>query len=456
MFKRIFFPIAGITVGVIAFLSWSAIHYMNKIWEKDTATHLAHVARVVAENPDLLSAKNLKYLMKITGSDVLIYDYKGKLIGTTLPENSHVPYSPQLPKSFLMQLLKKGSAVIEYKKGLNGPYLHYFQVLNLAARKAVILSLLVNTGKRSIYIKQLAWQVGVTAFSCLLFLWVFSYQITKWVTEPLEKLGEAVDKARQGHWNIQVEEDGPPEVRKVARNLNALVSELQHYKQKVRENEREITAGALASSLAHEIRNPLTSLKMSAQMLVMQLEDRPEEQKRAQKIVEESDRLHRITTKFLDRKRRVLQKQPSDLNKIVANVVDLVGQEAEKAGVKIEFQAAKDIPTLMIDAEKIEQVIWNLVRNSIDVSSPGGVIAVKTFMIHTSHGHKAVVRVDDSGPGFDEKSAQFALKPFFSTKPHGIGLGLAISWEIINRHGGDLKIKNRPEGGARIEVVLPL
>ncbi len=456
MFKRIFFPIAGITVGVIAFLSWAAIHYVNKLWEKDTATHLAHVAKVVADNPDLLSAHNLKYLMKITGSDVLIYDYEGKLTGTTLPPNSGVPYLSRLPESFLNPLLKSGSAVMEYKKGINGPYLHYFQVLNLAARKAVILSLLVNTGRRSSYIKQLAWQVGLTAFSCLLFLWVFSYQVTRWVTESLKNLGEAVEKARQGHWNIRVKEDGPPEVRKVARNLNALVSELQDYKQKVQESEREITAGALASSLAHEIRNPLTSLKMAAQMLVMQLEDRPEEQKRARKVVEESDRLHRITTKFLDKKRRVLQKRPTDLNKIVANVVDLARQEAEKSGVKIEFQPAEDIPALMIDGEKIEQVVWNLLKNSIDVSSPGDVVSVMTSMSQAGHRPKAIIRVEDSGPGFDEEAAKFALKPFFTTKPHGIGLGLAISWEIVNRHGGDLKMENRPEGGARIEVALPV
>ncbi len=456
MFKRIFFPIAVVTVCVIAYLAWSATHYVDKLWQKDTATHLAHVAKVVADNPDLLTASNLKYLMKITGSDVLIYDYHGELTGSTLPAASSIPHAARLPQAFLHSLLKTGHAIMEYDKEGAGAYMHYFQVLNLAAKKSVILSLLVSTSKRNKYIKQFAWQVGLTAFSCLLFLWIFSFQVTKWVTESLGKLGEAVEKARQGQWNISVHEGGPPEVRKVAKNLNALVSELQAYKQRLQENEREITAGALASGLAHEIRNPLTSLKMAAQMLVMQLEDFPEEQKRARKVVEECDRLHRITTRFLGKKRKELSKKQADLNKIIERVVDLASQEARKKNVRIGLELATGMPPLMIDSEKIEQVIWNLVKNGVDVSVAGGAVLVKSFLNHDGVRQKAVVRVEDNGPGFDEEAAKFAFKPFYTTKPDGIGLGLAISWEIVNRHGGDLKIGNRPGGGAFIEMALPV
>ncbi len=453
MFKRIFWPIAAVTVLVVAVLSWTAVHYTSVLWDIQATRKLARVADVISRDPALLTPAALVKIKRLVEADILIYDYAGRLAAGTVQEESKIPFLSSIPKELLEKLMAEGSLVVPINSKGVVPARQFFKVLNMARRNAVILSLSVSEEERLRFVREISWVVGVTAFSGLLFLWIFSYQVARFVTDPMENLVEAMSRVSAGMWDVAVPEKGPPELVAVARSFNKLVAQLKEYKRRVQEAERAATAGAMAAGLAHEIRNPLTSLKMAAQMLCEHLKDSPRELKRAEAIVRETRRLEGILTDLLDRSRQELNKRSGDLNEIARRVGELAEAELSHRGLGVRLDLAGDLPFLMMDEEKIEQVIWNLLRNAADAMEPPGDVVLRTLYIQEPV-PRVCLQVDDSGPGLSDEVLSKAFKPFFTTKDKGTGLGLAICREIVRRHGGELILQNLPDGGARAELCL--
>jgi len=148
-----------------------------------------------------------------------------------------------------------------------------------------------------------------------------------------------------------------------------------------------------------------------------------------------------------------LQREWRNLNKQVEDVVQLARQSLAESQIPIASQLAESSPEIYVDAEKIKQVLWNLILNARDAMPDGGSIAVATREIGET---QIELIVEDSGPGVSEIDPERLFQPFFTTKPEGVGLGLPISRKIVEQHGGTLRLENRPEGGARATVVLPV
>lgn len=453
MFRRIFWPISLAILAVVAFFSWTVVHYTSRIWDAQATSKLARVADVISSDPTLLNPAALVKIKRLIQADILIYNHRGRLVAATVHDGAAGPFMHAIPAGLLKELLDKGTLVVPIRAPGVIPSRQLFKVLNMARRDAVILSLAVSDVERVQLVHEVSWVVGVTAFSALVFLWVSSYQVARFVVEPLENLVDAMARVSSGRWDAVVPEQGPPELVEAAGSFNALVSQLNEYKRRVQEAERAATAGAMAAGLAHEIRNPLTSLKMAAQMLCEFLKDSPAELKKAEAIVREARRLEGILSETLQKSRQEFSREPGDLDGIVRRVGELAEAELSSRGLGISLELAGNLPPLMMDAEKIEQVVWNLVRNAADAMGSQGVVVLRTFF-EREPVPRVCLQVDDSGPGLDEDALSQAFKPFFTTKEKGTGLGLAICREIARRHGGELTLQNLPGGGARAELCL--
>lgn len=454
MLKRIFWPISAITVIVLGVLTWSAIHYTSLSWEAQASRKLAHVADVMARDPAMFTPAALVRIKALIEADVLIYNYKGKMVLGTVQASDDMPYFSSVPANLLKEILARGILIVPVKSRGKVPARQLFKVLNLAGRNAVILSLVVSEAERLRFVREISWTIGVTALSGLILLWIFSYQVARFVSDPLEELASAMERAGAGKWDVLVPEKGPPELVAVARSFNYLIGQLKEYKRLIQEAERDATAGAMAAGLAHEIRNPLTSLKVAAQMLCEFLKDSPRELKRAEAIVRESRRLEKILNDLLARSRQELHRRREDLNDLVRQVGELAGEELLARGLSIRMELDPDLPPVMMDGEKIEQVIWNLIRNAADAMNAPGEIVLRTLCVRAPVSG-VCLQVDDNGQGLDDEALRRAFKPFFTTKEKGTGLGLAICREIVRRHGGELTLANLPEKGARAEMCLP-
>ncbi len=211
----------------------------------------------------------------------------------------------------------------------------------------------------------------------------------------------------------------------------------------------------VARRLAHEIKNPLTPIQLSAERLAYKLADRLDEEGRAildratHTIVNQVESMKNLVNGFRDYARLPSPNlAPLDLNGLVGEVLNLY----ESAQVRIHTELAQGLPPVRADASQIRQVIHNLLQNAQDALA--GVEEGTVTLATRRDGEYVLLLVRDNGPGFPPEVLMRAFEPYFTTKSRGTGLGLAIVRKIIDEHGGDVRLKNRDAGGAEVRVRL--
>jgi signal transduction histidine kinase len=233
--------------------------------------------------------------------------------------------------------------------------------------------------------------------------------------------------------------------------------ELKDAQQRIMRTEKMAVLGTFASGLAHEVRNPLNSIGLQLSLLERRI-GRVEpgiglEMSELTRIIrEEVKRLDELVGDFLlfSRTDR-LKYRPASLDAVVEEVIQLLGPEAGAARVRLErTTVGASLPSLQMDAEKIKQVVINLVRNAIEAMPDGGLVTVE----HGAVDGQARLVVRDTGPGLPEGVDVFQL--FVTTKPKGTGLGLSIVQQIVLQHGGEITAASVAGKGAAFTVTLPL
>lgn len=236
---------------------------------------------------------------------------------------------------------------------------------------------------------------------------------------------------------------------------------------------RTVAWGEVARRMAHEIKNPLTPIQLSAERLAMKLGDRLEPNdaqlltRATNTIVNQVTSLKHMVDEFREYARKpVVVFKPVDLNHVIEEVLILYGWDpnteastADASGILFESRLADRLPLVRGDQTQLRQVIHNLLSNSRDALSEqgqGGTIRVTTEQISATDNAQPAIRlvVSDDGPGFSAQLLQQAFEPYVTTKAHGTGLGLAIVKKIVDEHGGYIDLSNRRDGGARITIVL--
>jgi signal transduction histidine kinase len=212
--------------------------------------------------------------------------------------------------------------------------------------------------------------------------------------------------------------------------------------------------GQIAAGLAHEVKNPLASIKGAVEILGDRSTSPEEKQEFGEIVVKEIKRIDESVTGFLEFAR------PSDWNPAEINLSDVlagsvkqIAAQARKKSVTIDADLQSGV-VLNADEEKIHQVLLNLLLNAIDAAGESG--AVRVTLVRSESGRTAGIVVQDTGPGIAEADRERVFEPFFTSKASGTGLGLAIAKSIVERHGGAISIENAPEGGARAIVTLPV
>ncbi|HLH41092.1 MAG TPA: ATP-binding protein [Bryobacteraceae bacterium] len=241
--------------------------------------------------------------------------------------------------------------------------------------------------------------------------------------------------------------------QRAAEQLAAANRSLKEAEQQVRRSERLAALGQLTAGLAHELRNPMGTMKTSAELLARSVEKENEiAREMAAFIKDEVDRTNSLITRFLDfAKPLSLKPQPVDLAAMLDHVVQRFERE-NRWNISVYKNYSPDIPPVPMDAELMERVILNLMTNAAQASPPSGAITVKTRLA----GGMAEIAVIDRGSGIDPRNLESIFNPFFTTKSDGVGLGLAICSKIVDEHGGQIKVESAPGEGSVFHVFLPV
>jgi len=214
----------------------------------------------------------------------------------------------------------------------------------------------------------------------------------------------------------------------------------------VRRAERLAALGQLTAGLAHELRNPLASIKGSADLLARRPATDPMSRELGEIISSEVDRTNLLVTRFLSFAR------PLEPQRETIDITEVIDRAARHANVEIVRDYSRDVPLLAIDPALMEQVFINLLSNAAQASEPGAPITVST----RRKPHGIEIDVIDSGSGIPADKMETIFNPFFTTKQTGVGLGLAIVSKIVNGHGGKMTVDSEPGKGSTFRVCLPL
>ncbi len=234
------------------------------------------------------------------------------------------------------------------------------------------------------------------------------------------------------------------------------VSETHELQEKLKHEERLASLGRLATGIAHEIRNPLSSIKMNLAILGKKLKLRPDEQAHFEIANEGVANLEKIVTEFIDyAKPMPLKVGRQNLHKTIEDTLAMVEPQCLEMEITLLKEFAAEMPMVSIDKVKIQQALLNVFLNAVQASKKGGVVEITTSLSGPAH-NRARIEVRDHGDGISEENIQFVFDPFFTTKRQGTGLGLSIVRSIIRSHNGSVEIESGAGVGTTVIMEFPI
>jgi two-component system, NtrC family, sensor histidine kinase PilS len=239
------------------------------------------------------------------------------------------------------------------------------------------------------------------------------------------------------------------------------ITGIRRMEEALKRADRLAALGELSARMAHEIRNPLAAMSGSVQMLAEQGSIGGNDGRLLEIVLRESDRLNKLISEFL-----VYARPPSpdkvtvDLNALIEDLRLLLLADSRFGSVEIVNRVPPHLQ-ILADSHQISQVFLNLLRNSAEAMSDGGLIVIESrFLLNGAEGFRksptVLITVTDSGPGIDAETAKHIFEPFWTSKADGTGLGLAVIYRIIEAHGGSISVESPPTGGCSFTIMLPV
>jgi len=231
------------------------------------------------------------------------------------------------------------------------------------------------------------------------------------------------------------------------------LGEVRRLQDEIRRKENLAAIGGLAAGVAHEIRNPLSSIKGIASYFRDKSDEDSSDQEMAGVMILEVDRLNRVISELLEfAKPTELKLKTSDVNSLISHSVRLIETEAAAQDIAVQLDLPQQPILAEIESDRFSQCLLNLYLNSLQAMEKGGQLTIKSALTDNDH---IAIEIRDTGPGIMAEDLNKIFDPYFTTKPNGTGLGLAIVHKIIEAHNGSVKVRSVPGKGTTIVIVIP-
>lgn len=363
-------------------------------------------------------------------------------------DQSNLPQSPHMANQLGRVMGAEVAFYAKNRSGIgeaNGKALRIGQHIHVgyrlaSGREAWFSRKMNHSGAYAVW-KRTDARIGLGGF------WLIALLLALWlgrkVTQPMSKLAAVLPKVGSDESLRELPHSGPLEIRELAASLKQTHESLRSERAKRQHAERLALLGQMAASLAHEIRNPVAAIQLHAQLMERVCET--SEASSAATIIAEAKRIDNLVTQWMQFARpRGIRKERFDLNLLFEDLKTALLPQARHSGATITIDAQGDVCSIEGDRERLRQVFWNILLNAIQSMPDGGRITVRLSADH--------VTIEDEGAGFSSEALEHLGEPFHSHREGGMGLGLAVSMEIIRAHGGVLSAENRQPRGAAVTV----
>ncbi len=287
-------------------------------------------------------------------------------------------------------------------------------------------------------------------------IFIAAWLVSQSISLPIRRLAEASAAVSRGDLERRVMVDLNDELGELARRFNQMVTALRDYQQRIVKTERLAAIGELAASVVHEIRNPLSSVKMNLQILESKCAKDDVTAEQFAIARGQAEKLERLLSALLNyAKPEQLHLQQISLETLLRNAINQVRQTRGDRLPEIAVELADGSTPIDVDPERLEQVIENLVQNSAQAMNGNGRVTVRGKRELLSERSFVSISVTDNGPGVRADQLPHVFDPFFTTRKEGTGLGLSIAKKIVEAHGGQISIQSEPGNGTEVLILIP-
>jgi signal transduction histidine kinase len=295
--------------------------------------------------------------------------------------------------------------------------------------------------------------IGLAVIAAGALLIVLQYLLLRGITRPVSRLVNVAHEIASGRRDVRADADRQDELQALATALNDMTDKLAKYEAELAERSRLAALGEMSARLAHEIRNPLTGLKLHLQLLAERID--PSDSARVERLLAEVQRLELLVSSTLMLGgEQPLDAAPARIGPLVTEVLDLMEPSLSHRGIRAKSRC-DDALQACVDRGRLRQALLNLIVNAADAMPQGGHLLIRSELDPAAS--RLLICVEDSGPGVTDEIRTRLLEAPISTKPFGLGLGLTVCRDVAAAHGGELLIGQSMElGGARFVIALPL
>ncbi len=435
-----FLPFSAALLVAMLAAWWTAAELFTDVLEKRLQQRLTHATDVLAAGTFPLTAELLAELAELQNAQFMLLDAHGRIALSTAEE----PVDESL-----VEILRKSWPAGSARHPDYAVVIRPLEPVRSAGYSAI-------AGVATLHDVQTAAGNAALTLGALMVAGVavvawWGHRLSIAITRPLRQLRDMAQRIAGGDRDVKAD---PPAIRELAdltRAVNDMTGRLADYEAELVAGSRLASLGEMAARMAHEIRNPLTAMKLQAQLLCEGLAG--EHRMAAERLLAEIQRLQLIVSSTLAHGRPVeLQRAPCTLDSVAAEVVDLVAPQFAHRRIQLD-RRLDPTPCIHLDGDRLKQVLFNLLCNAADALPDGGQVRVSAAAVDGT----VLLEVEDSGPGVAaERAAELFRRAVPSSKTNGLGLGLVVSREIVEGHGGTIELDCSPAlGGARFTVRLP-
>jgi len=445
--NKIVIPFTLLFVAVIVVSTFVTIALFNRKYDEQSTKDTERWHKIFLET-NYYRESEIEKIKKVFGVEVII-SVDNDVTTTTLKGVKSEQIAMAVKIREARELMKSGRKLVMKDISFGGePYkvIHHY-----AQEYGHMYTMMRPMSEIAAAKRQIKWMMILIATVGILLVAFIAHMIAKNITAPVKYLVEITKKVSAGDLEQEGKVMTHDEIGELTIAFNQMTRDVRKSRQELVEAERLAMAGKMAAAFAHDIRNPLSSIKMMVQLLRKRVQPGEENQKYIRAIIDEIDRLDVTVKSMMDFARPLkLDLQTGDINAALLDVLGFMEANLSHHKITLVKKLSDDLPEIQFDVDKLKSVFMNIVLNAMQAMPNGGSLEVVT----QRHLKGVKIEIADTGVGIPKEDLPLLFEPFFTTKAEGTGLGLTNAKRILERHGGTIEVESKEN--VRTKVIMKL
>jgi signal transduction histidine kinase len=453
---RIVIPFVLVAVVATSAAALFALSVVSRTFEADSERQATAAAEMMSRSDFALNPSVVQSARQLTGSDVLTFTAGGAIVAGTLDRTRQANLIAAITHSDGVQaaLGSSGESVVR-RMTCDGPCVVAYR--RLANRPDTVVAIIGDASAAAAAVRGITRTILLAAALSLVAMGLASQIVARRLTAPIDALVAFARDVVPGSSpkRAPVPPGSDDEVSRLARAFNDMLDRLDQAQQALVRSEKLGLAGLLAARVAHDVRNPLSAIKMQTQLLRAKVAHTPADVAMVDAVLHDIALVESVVRDLIELARPGdLTMAPADLNGVVDDALQQMAPQFGHRGIRVDTRLDGHLPDVALDAGRFRQALLNVLVNAADAMPTGGTITVVTRL--DAEASTVELDVCDDGVGVNSAVLDRVFDPFVSTKRDGVGLGLVNAKAVVESHGGRITLEPREPRGTRVRITMPV